>query len=298
MRCSYLPHQVGRSWLALTGSLLLASVLVLHTSPTPCAAATEAVPAAVSEWLRSSAPQAVSDAAPGGVPASEVSVMEPVRVWDWDDSFLQGEPQGNGVKGSEHWAAAVQVLGQTVGAVHVWTGEALRYSSRVAPEAHQDAPAPAAAASASPRLSAGPLAKEMVLHGEYLADPLLGDALLHALRQQAQVQQPQAGAEGAGMVVHDQVDQSWFVVRDAVVRPVGQSVLAGELPVGVYARIVQERRAAAGPDDIPIWNGWLPGPQLVWVAVVGFGLLAVTAVLVAWRHERKALMDQPAAGAR
>lgn len=286
MCCSYLPQQVSRSWLALTGSLLLASVLVLHTSPAPRAAATEAVPAAVSEWLRSSAPQVVSDATPGGVPNSEVSVMEPVRVWDWDESFLQGEPQGNGVKDSEHWAAAVQVLGQTVGAVHLWTGDALRYSRRVAPGSHQDAPAPAAAASARPRLSAVPLAKEMVLHGEYLADPLLGDALLNAL-----LQQTQAGAEGAGMVVHDQVDQSWFVVRDAVVRPIGQSVLAGELPVGVYARIVQERRAAAGPDDIPIWNGWLPGPQLVWVAVVGFGLLAVTAVLMAWRHERQVSED-------
>ena len=279
-----LPRCAGRSWPARAGALLLLLVLVLApASPTACAAGADAaVPAFVTEWLRDSAPQVVSDATPGGVPVSEVSVMEAVQVWDWDESFLRGEPQHAGVKAAEHWAAAVQVLGQTVGAVHLWTGEAARYSSQVAAGSRQDAPSRAAAASALPRLGTSPGTTAGAVHGEYLADPLLGNALLSALRQHSQ-----AGAAGAEVMVHDQVDQAWFVVRDAVVRPVGHSVLAGELPVPVYAQIVQERRAGARSSDTQIWNGWLPGPQLVWLAVGGFGLLAVTAVLLAWRHERQ-----------
>ncbi|WP_194948629.1 hypothetical protein [Actinomyces trachealis] len=273
-------------------AVLFATLLLLGlATPTAAAHTPSPPPEPVTEWVRAQAPQVVSAATPGRVAPGDLSFGDIVRVSMWDDAFLRGEAQGNGLKEADHWAATVQVLGQTVGAIHMWIGPSEADVVTPAPAEAQDAavnmavPTPASPAPTTAAASADSKA----INGEFVGDPVLGNAIARLSGQQAN-----GDARSYWIIVHDSVDHSWFAVNNGVVRPLGQtstSVLAGELPVNVYSQIVRDRRAKVPVENKPVWDGWLPGNQLIWLAVGGFSVLTAAVVFITVRHERQVLTD-------
>ncbi|SPT52868.1 Uncharacterised protein [Actinomyces bovis] len=284
----------GAACLRPTAAVLLAALLLLGlVMPTSAATAVAPVPLpeAVAAWMRAEAPQVVSNATPGGVASGALTFGDVVKVSAWDEGFLRGEAQGDGLKDSAHWAATVQVLGQTVGAIHMWSSAENSATSGPTAAGTAGARGGAASAAATAATTAATRAASgisQVIDGEYVNDPMLGDALARYSGQESNGE-----ASIQWVIVHDPVDRSWFAVNHGVVRPLGQtstSVLAGELPVAVYSQIVRERRAEVPVQDKPAWNGWLPGNQMIWLALGGFVALALVVVITV-RHERQAFPD-------